>query len=174
MDNISREPPLTLPHYLFIFATVYLLWLLLVGELSRQELILGGLVSLVVTLVSAPHLLIFGGVKLRIDAPLHLLRYLGYFFVALIRANLDMARRILSPSLPINPRMVEVETGLRSTLGRLMLANSITLTPGTLSVDVKDNRILVHWVDASPGVDLEAATREIAAGFERHLGGFLR
>jgi multicomponent Na+:H+ antiporter subunit E len=56
----------------------------------------------------------------------------------------------------------------------LLLANSITLTPGTLSVDVQGGRILVHWVDCAPGDDLAAATREIAESFERHIRGFLK
>jgi len=85
-----------------------------------------------------------------------------------------MARRILTPSLPLNPEVVEVKTELQSDLGRLLLANSITLTPGTLTVDVKDDRLLVHWVDCRPGTDLEQATQAIAAGFERHIKGFLK
>ena len=58
-----------------------------------------------------------------------------------------MARRVLSPSLPLSPEIVEVQTGLESSLGKLLLANSVTLTPGTLAVDVIDDRILVHWVE---------------------------
>jgi multicomponent Na+:H+ antiporter subunit E len=116
---------------------------------------------------------ILAGVRLTPAAPYHLVRYLGYFVAALVRANLDMARRVLSPSLPIRPAVVEVRTGLQSSLGKLLLANSITLTPGTLSVDVRDDRILVHWVDCAPGTDLEAATRAIAASFEHHIRGFL-
>ncbi|MEK8019066.1 MAG: Na+/H+ antiporter subunit E, partial [Candidatus Parabeggiatoa sp.] len=60
-----------------------------------------------------------------------------------------------------------------SSLGKLMLANSITLTPGTLTVDVVENRLQVHWVDSTPGEDLESATRAIADSFERHLREFL-
>ena len=68
----------------------------------------------------------------------------------------------------------QLETRLQSPLGKLLLANSITLTPGTLSVDVQDARILVHWVDCPPGADLSRATRTIAESFERHISGFLK
>ena len=111
--------------------------------------------------------------KFQWATPLFMLRYLGVFLLALLHANIDMARRVLSPSLPINPAMVEVETQLKSSLGKLILANSITLTPGTLTVDVVGERLLVHWVDSSSGRDLEQATHVIAESFERHLREFI-
>jgi multicomponent Na+:H+ antiporter subunit E len=104
----------------------------------------------------------------------HLALYLIEFTVALLRSNLDVARRVLTPSLPIRPAVVEVETRLKSSLGRMLLANSITLTPGTLSIDIVGDRILVHWIDCPPGTDLAGATREISQSFERHIAGFLR
>jgi multicomponent Na+:H+ antiporter subunit E len=106
-------------------------------------------------------------------APLAFLLYLVSLARALILANLDMARRVLTPSLPIRPALVHINTSLRSELGRLTLANSITLTPGTLTVDVEHDTLTVHWVDCPPGTDMQAATEEIAGGFERHLRGFL-
>lgn len=150
-----------------------LLWLLLTGSLRNDELAVGVLVAAVATLIAGPRLGIFVGLKFSPSALLPLLKYFGYFFVALVRANLDLARRVLSPRLPIRPAVVEVETALESDLGKLLLANSITLTPGTLSVDVKDHHIVVHWIDCAPDADLAAATREIAAGFEKHLQGFV-
>ena len=87
---------------------------------------------------------------------------------------MDVARRVLSPSLPLRPALVEVRTELHSSLGRLILANSITLTPGTLSVDVREEYLLIHWIDAPPEIDIEGATRKITSRFERHLKGFLK
>lgn len=161
-------------HYLFIYLVLFLFWLLLTGNIHVQELAIGAVVALAATLAAGPHLRIFSGLRLEAAAPYHLLRYFVYFWVALIKANLDVARRVLSPSLPIRPALIEVQTELKSSLGRLMLANSITLTPGTLSVDFHGDHILVHWIDCPPGTDLDAATRKIAAGFEQHLRGFLK
>jgi len=174
VERTTSEATPSLKHYLFVFAVALALWLLLAGSLQRQELIAGGLVALAVTLAAGPRLGIFTGLRLSPMAIPHLFAYLGTFFVALIKANLDMASRVLSPSLPLRPAVVEVRTALRSSLGRLLLANSITLTPGTLAVDVQEDRILVHWVDCPPDADLEAATTAIAHSFERHISGFLR
>lgn len=168
------DQSISFAHYLFIYVVLFLFWLLLVGNLHLQDVAAGALVALAATLAAGSYLSIFSGIRLEPAAPYHLLRYFGYFWAALISANLDVARRVLSPSLPIRPALVEVRTELQSSLGRLMLANSITLTPGTLSVDLRGDHILVHWIDCPPGTDLEAATRKIAAGFEKHLRGFLK
>ncbi len=156
-----------------LFVTTFLLWLLLTGSLAPAELAAGLLTAAVVTLISLSRITLLSGLRLTATAPLHFLAYLRVFLVALVRANVDVARRVLSPSLPINPGVVKIRTGLRSDLGRLLLANSITLTPGTLTVDVEEDRLLIHWITVPPGVDLESATQQIAAEFERHLSGFV-
>jgi len=160
-------------HFVLAFGINLLLWLLLVGKLRPQEVVLGALVALVVTLAAGPRLAVLTGLRLSPTAPVYLIWYLGVFLAQLLKANLQLARLVLSPSLPIHPAVVEVRTGLRSSLGRILLANSITLTPGTLTVDVQDDRILVHWVDCPPGADLEAATQAMVSAFERPLSGFL-
>ena len=159
--------------WVLLSAALFVLWLLLTGSFSTDEIITGVLVA-VVAAVATPRLAIFSGFKLVRTAPLSIIRYLFSFSVALIRANFDMARRVLTPSLPLKPAIVEVQTSLQSDLGKLLLANSITLTPGTLTIDVIGDRMLVHWIDARPGEDLVHATNEIAAGFERDIKGFLK
>ena len=157
-----------------IFFSCLLLWIAMVGSLDAQELLAGIVVAATVTLLFYPRLSIFNGFRLTILIPWHILRYLFDFIIALIVANFDMARRVLSPSLPIRPEMVEVKTALQSELGRLLLANTITLTPGTLSVDFEGDLLLVHWVYCPPGIDAEQKTQMIAGRFEQLLGRFLK
>lgn len=170
--SVSSHTP-GVQHYALVFFVCYILWLLLTGSLARDELISGASVAILVTLLFSRRFIIFTGFRFSWLAPLYILAYLGHFFVALVRANLDLARRVLSPSLPINPALVEIKTGLQSPLGKLLLANTITLTPGTLTVDIVDDRLLVHWVYCPPGTDLQQASEKIAAGFEAHLARFL-
>ncbi|MCU7843023.1 MAG: Na+/H+ antiporter subunit E [Candidatus Thiodiazotropha sp. (ex Monitilora ramsayi)] len=164
----------TLAHGVFLFLLLLTLWLLLAGSLDPAELVAGATVSLVVTMISRPHLAIFTGLKLTPAAIPPFLSYLGLFMVELVRANLDMARRVLTPSLPLQPALVEVKTELQSPLGRLILANSITLTPGTLTVDVQEDRLLIHWVEVPPDLDSEKIAQAITQKFERHLKGFVK
>jgi multicomponent Na+:H+ antiporter subunit E len=94
--------------------------------------------------------------------------YFGYFFRQLVRSNFRLAAIVLSPGLPIDPGIIKLRTTLKSRMGRLMLANSITLTPGTLTVEVQDEYLYVHCVTTG-STDIEGATREVAEGFERYL-----
>lgn len=173
MNESTTSADVSRSHYALVFFVSLLLWVLLTGTLDRDELAAGTLVSLMVTLLFGSRFTIFTGFRFSWLAPVYILTYLGHFFIALVRANLDLAARILAPSLPINPALVEINTALKSPLGKLLLANTITLTPGTLTVDVVDNRLLVHWVYCPPGTDMQQATEKIAAAFEKHLSRFL-
>lgn len=163
-----------LKQYFTIFGISFFLWLLLVGDLNSAELIAGLMVAGVAGIFALEKSAVFDGLLFKVQAPFHLLSYLLIFLLALLRSNLDMARRVLSPSIPLNPGLVRVKTTLESDLGKLLLANSITLTPGTLSVDVEDDEILVHWIDCPVDCDTDMATQAIAASFEKHLKGFLK
>ena len=99
-----------------------------------------------------------------------LFQYVPVFLWEMLKANIDVAYRVVHPRLPINPGIVKVRTSLQSDIAITLLANSITLTPGTMSVDVdKDSALLyVHWIDVrSP--DMESATLIIVDRFERIL-----
>ncbi len=172
MDD-AGIPALGRSHYLFVFLVSLLLWLLLVGSLNPQELLAGVLVSGMVTLLFGPRFAIFTGFRFSWLAPVYILQYLGDFFLALIAANFELGKRILTPSLPIRPEMVELHTNLKSPLGKMLLANTITLTPGTLTVDVDGDKLQVHWVYCPPGVGAEQATALIAASIEKRLARFL-
>lgn len=99
-----------------------------------------------------------------------LFHYIPVFLWEVLKANIDVAYRVVHPGLPINPGIVKVKTSLQSDLACTLLANSITLTPGTMSVDIdKDTGMLyVHWIDVR-SQDVEGATRIIVERFERIL-----
>lgn len=160
-------------HYVLVSGVSMLLWMLLTGSLDKQELITGGVVSLLVTTLFTSRLAIFTGFKFSWLAPIYILIYLGNFLIALLLANFDLAVRVLSPSLPIRPEMVEVKTILKSPLAKLILANTITLTPGTLTVDLIDDCLQVHWVNCPQEITSQEATEKIVANFEKHIGRFL-
>jgi multicomponent Na+:H+ antiporter subunit E len=162
-----------LQHFSFTFAFSLIFWLLLAGSMERQEVIAGLLVAAAASVLAAGRQPLLAGIRLTPKAPLAFVLYLAWLARALVLSNLDMARRVLSPSLPIRPELVHINTSLRSELGRLALANSITLTPGTLTVDIEEDTLTVHWVDCPPGTDMQTATENIAGGFERYLSGFL-
>ncbi|MDA3886199.1 MAG: Na+/H+ antiporter subunit E [Candidatus Delongbacteria bacterium] len=94
--------------------------------------------------------------------------YIIFLFIEIIKANFDVARRVISPKIRINPGIVTVKTKLKTATGRMVLANSITLTPGTLTVDIDEDTLYIHWIDVT-NMDEKVATEKIVANFEKYL-----
>lgn len=119
------------------------LWLLLSGYF--KPLLLGfGAASVVGTVLVVRRM----GVLDEEAVPLHLLGrafvYWPWLIWEIVKANIDVARIIVHPRLPISPTLVRVKASQKTELGRVTYANSITLTPGTVSVDTQDSMITVH------------------------------
>lgn len=95
--------------------------------------------------------------------------YVPVFFFFMIKANFDVVYRVLHPKMPIKPGIVKIKTNLKTESAITALANSITLTPGTLTVDLtEDGYLYIHWINVQSD-DVEQATRIIAGTFEWFL-----
>ncbi|WP_440767307.1 monovalent cation/H+ antiporter subunit E [Natronorubrum sp. DTA7] len=107
----------------------------------------------------------------RVQSPLRTLRfglYIPYLIWEIVKANLAISIVILRPSLPIDPTMTRIDTRVRGGLPLLALANSITLTPGTLTVRADDQRLIVHTLIPSARDDLFDGALERAVRFVFH------
>ena len=143
-------------HALSIGALLFGIWLLLSGIYTPFLVSLGILSCAAVVWVT-----------IRMDIvdheghPLHLtwraLGYWGWLVIEIIKANVDVVKFVLSPTLKISPTMIRVRASQETDLGKVIYANSITLTPGTISVDVANNEILVHALS-------EAGAQELLGG----------
>lgn len=149
-------------------AVLLAVWLLLTQPVTTPELIAGLIVSALVALLPAPGARVYEEFPLTPKRIVFALAYIWVFLAAMVRSNVDVAFRVLHPRLPINPGIVRVRTRLKSRLGRLILANSITLTPGTITVDVDGEDLYVHWLSVS-SEDVEENTKSIVGGFEKYL-----
>lgn len=112
---------------------------------------------------------VFKGAKFTPSGLFYSFVYIFVFIFEMIKSNIDVFFRVLSPKLPINPGIVRVKTTLKSPMGRMILANSITLTPGTFLVDIKDDCFYIHWIEVCCDGDPEKATQVIVAKFEKIL-----
>lgn len=155
-----------------LFVVAFLLWMALTWAVDWQHLFVGVLVALLVSFITGdmfiqkPQLLMLRSSRRY----LWLLYYFPLLAWECLKANLDVAYRVGHPDIPISPGIVKVKTNLKSDTGLTFLANSITLTPGTLSVDVdRENGVLyIHWIRVR-GKDIEAWTKSIVHRFERIL-----
>ena len=140
------------PAVISTFIICFGFWVLLTWSFEMQELIGGAIVSLAVALFSARFFIhekafwLFNPVKL-----FWLIAYVPVFLVELIKANVDVAKRCFGGCKNVNPGIVKVPVDLKSDYGESMLANSITLTPGTITLDIAEqdgqDYYYVHWVD---------------------------
>ncbi|PLW92694.1 MAG: Na+/H+ antiporter subunit D [Marinilabiliales bacterium] len=153
---------------LMIFVLSYLTWLALNWSVETDILITGAGISVVIGLLFCRNCTVLQTVRLTPKSFAYAIAYVFVFLWDLLKSNIDVAGRVLSPSLPINPGIVEVKTKLNSNIGKMLLANSITLTPGTLTVDIREDRMYIHWIDVS-STDIEEATKSIVKKFEKYL-----
>jgi multicomponent Na+:H+ antiporter subunit E len=144
-DNLGR---------LVTFLLLYGFWITLSGQYDPFHLSLGFLCSFLVGGVS--HDLLFEDIraKNRLITIMRFIRYLPWLFYQIILANLHVAYLVLHPRLPIDPRIIKLKTGLMSDISRVTLANSITLTPGTITLDVNDQDFYVHAISKKVADDL--------------------
>jgi multicomponent Na+:H+ antiporter subunit E len=151
-----------------MFVGLFVVWVLLTSSFQYEELIAGALVAALITLFLREQAGLFDGFRPGIKPIFKLFLYFFIFLWQLILANIDVAKRVLSPSLPLNPGVVRVRTKLKSPLAKLMLSSSITLTPGTLTMDIQGQDLFIHWIDVK-GTDIESATDAIVSVFEKGL-----
>ena len=136
--------------FLLTFVVMYLFWILLSGMLDALHLGAGLICSVIVAYISHDLLVKEGG--LETGKFFRLLLYIPWELWQIVLANLDVAYRVLHPKMPIDPMIIEFETSLRSDFALVTMANSITLTPGTITIEVEPEKgkFWVHAVAKSP------------------------
>jgi len=147
---------------------VFVLWLLVTWSLEWQDLLIGVVFTVLVSLLAGNLL---PERPTRLISPVRwfwLALYIPYFLYYCVKANLDVAYRVLHPEMPIRPGIVKVKTELKTDLAKTFLANSITLTPGTLTVDIVGQVFYIHWINIQ-GEDAEEQTQIIIRRFEPFL-----
>ncbi len=154
---------------LIYFVLAFIIWMLLTWQIDTQVIIAGLIASAIVALLfheilPKEHLVFISPTRI-----FWTLVYIPVFFYYIIKAKFDVVYRALHPKMPIKPGIVKIKTTLKTESGITALANSITLTPGTLTVDLTDDGFLyVHWINVKSD-DVEQATELIARRFEWFL-----
>jgi multicomponent Na+:H+ antiporter subunit E len=154
--------------FALLFATLVFFWVWLNESVATDVLLTGVFTALILALAFKHGLAVFSDLKPDPRAFGYALLYIPYFFKELVKSNLQLAAIVLAPRLPVRPGIIKVRTSLKSRMGRMLLANSISLTPGTLTVEMSDEWLYVHCVTVGAS-DAETATKAIVSGFERYL-----
>lgn len=154
--------------YVVFFIVLLIFWVILTFDVSLINILVGTVAALITVLLFSKHIIRYAG---KIFQPMRyfwLVIFLVVFIWECLKANFDVAYRVLHPKMPIKPGIVKVKLGLKSEIAKTILANSITMTPGTISVDLVDDILYVHWIYVK-SFDPEVYQHEVAGRFEKYI-----
>lgn len=154
--------------YITLFILSLIFWFLLTFKLTVPNFIVGVVASAICALFFGRFFIINVYKLLQPHRYFWFMVYLVVFIWECIKANFDVAYRVLHPAMPIKPGIVKVKTTLKSEMARTLLANSITMTPGTISVDIIGENLFVHWIYVK-SYDPDIYTSMITGKFEKYI-----
>ncbi|QNO13627.1 Na+/H+ antiporter subunit E [Alkalicella caledoniensis] len=150
-DTLKGKTPLVL--FLFLFG----FWIIASETIDVQHVVAGVIVAYLIELFNRDFLndFHFFGRQSFVEKITVLTSVLFILIKDMIIANIQVAMIVLSPKMPISPGIVTFKTNLKSPLARTLLANSITLTPGTLTIDVDEDIFVVHYLTEENSQDVQ-------------------
>lgn len=154
--------------YFALFLIALIFWLLVTFSLTLSNIIVGVVAALITSYLFGRYFVTDVRKFLQPKRYAWLILYIFIFLWECIKANFDVAYRVLHPAMPIKPGIVRVPIEIKTDIAKTMLANSITMTPGTIAVDVKDDIMYVHWIYVS-SEDPEVYTRKVSGRFENYI-----
>lgn len=141
--------------FVFTFFTMYLFWLLNSGVLEIFYLSLGAACAFVVAYVFHTRFTLVKDYHHALKSLVYFVDYLPWISWQIILSNWDIVKRVLSPGMPIDPRIISFQSTLKSDIAMTTLGNSITLTPGTITIDIDpDGTFYVHSLAREPADSL--------------------
>ena len=146
-------------HPISLGIALYLLWIVLSGYFQPLLLMLG-VVSTLIVLFIALRMEVVDRESHPVHLTLRLPLYWLWLLWEIVKSNVVVARLIWSPSLPISPTVFQVPTSQKSQLGQVVYANSITLTPGTVSMTLENNQVRVHALTEDIAKDLQTGAMD--------------
>jgi multicomponent Na+:H+ antiporter subunit E len=157
--------------YVTVFILSMIFWLLITFKFTTPNIAAGAVASAITAAIFGRYYFHNVYKFLQPRRWLWFVVYLVNFIWACLKANLDVAYRVLHPAMPIKPGIVKVKTTLRSEFARTLLANSITMTPGTITVDIIGDDMYIHWIYIR-SEDPVVYTRMVTGRFEEYIKKF--
>lgn len=139
-----------------MYLLYFLAWIIFNGKVTTEIVIFGIVIAAAVFAFTCK----FMGYSLKKEKKLYrksflILRYIGVLMVEIIKANADVVKFIFNDKEVVEPVIVTFQTNLKSELSRVILANSITLTPGTITISLEGDELVVHCLDKSLAEGME-------------------
>ena len=144
----TKQRRLKIPRgFVWLAVLLTFLWFAANSSSALEALMTGALISAVLAYMFTRKPGVWRDIRLSPGRVYHFVLYTGVFLVELVRANINMMRYVFAPRIDIKPGIVRIKTKLKTPVGRLALANSIALTPGSLVIDIEGEDLFIHWLD---------------------------
>ena len=152
--------------FLITAIAMFSFWILLSGEFTFVLITSGIVASLIVAYLSHDIFIGKPDIKVETGRVLKFIKYLPWLVWKVILANFEIAYLVLHPKMLIDPQIVRFKTDLKTDLGIVTLANSITLTPGTITVEANKEEFVIHaiWQKSAEGIidgEMQRKVKEI-------------
>ncbi len=168
MTQTTREETHRMRNFVYLFLFLFIVWLALTSSFHWQELIVGISISFLLSIIYHKNYLALGLPPFGLKRIAFAIIYVLVLFKEIVVANLDVAYRVIHPKMPIKPGIVVIKTELKQDIAKMILANSITLTPGTFTLDILGDTLLIHWINVQSR-NTDEATKLIGERFEKYL-----
>lgn len=132
--------------FLIILILTFIVWVIVTWNFEFLNILVGIILAAFVSFIFYKEFKIDRKKLFDIRRYFYFIAYIFVFVYYMIKANILMAYRVLSPSLPIKPGIVKIPINLKNKIARVILANSITLTPGTFTVKISEDYLYIHWI----------------------------
>lgn len=149
---------------LFWSIFLFVMWLFLTSALNFQNILVGAVVSYAIALL---YTKMFKDDDIEKFSVKGALNYLYVLIKNLIISNIQINKKILGKKQRLKTAIVSVKTDLKSDWKKLLLANSITLTPGTLTLEIKGDTLFIHSIEYIEGADPKEITREFEEAIDK-------
>ena len=152
----TRSRPISSKFFISKAMVLFVFWILLSASFEWIHLSLGLICSFAVAWLNSGHSPFIP--KFRLWS--RVLFYLPWLFYKIIQSSLHLTKLILHPALPIDPKLISLESNLSHHAAVVLFGNSITLTPGTITAEVDRNKLIVHAIDKASSEDFESKQME--------------
>ena len=153
----TRPRPISSQFLILKATALFVLWMMLSASFNWIHLGLGLILSFTVAWINSGHSPFVPNFRLWGN----ILLYLPWLFFKIVQSSLHLSKLILHPALPINPKLIRVETQLKNRAAVVLLGNSITLTPGTITAEIDDHSLIVHAMDEISANDVTSGRIEL-------------
>jgi multicomponent Na+:H+ antiporter subunit E len=147
--------------YFVLFSVLFLHWILWSGKFDAFHLSLGVISCALVTFLSHDLYMVRKkfSPKIIVEA-FRFIKYVPWLFYQIVMSNIHVASLVLSPGMPIDPKIIRYKTRLKTDIALVTFANSITLTPGTITADINEGEFIVHALSKKVADDLMTGEME--------------